>query len=490
MGSSPVLCGEAAVAHFADHIPAEALEEDQADDQGSDLRDGEGDPDEVIIADALADAGQHICHRQQHHQLAAEGSDHGVSALAQRLEYGVEGDADCRDDEVGGDDAQGRFADGHQDGHLLGGGILDEDPEQRAGDRHENQGADGHDYGCGAHAYLHGLEHAVLLLGAIVVGDDGHDAVVHAEDGHEDEAVELKVAAEDILGIGATGGEVEEDDVEEEGHHRADRHHDDAGHADGADALDDAAVRMEAAQADMQLVVLLAVKIDGQQAGHDLAEYGGGGSAGHAHIQQEDADGVEDDIDDRAHALGNHGVDGFARGGEQALHGDLAEHAEGQAAYNGHVVHSVLDHGFILGLHGEEGAGAENAEQEEQHIAAGDDEDAVVCHAVGMFRILCAQGAGDQGVDAHAHARGKADHQVLRREGQGNGVQRLLGNHADEHGVYNIIERLHQHGNYDGQRHGRNQLADGHYAHLVFLYRLILHSTPLYFYSHVNHSIL
>ena len=37
---------------------------------------------------------------------------------------------------------------------------------------------------------------AVGLAGTVVVADDGHHAVVHAEDGHEHEALELEVNAE------------------------------------------------------------------------------------------------------------------------------------------------------------------------------------------------------------------------------------------------------------------------------------------------------
>ena len=37
---------------------------------------------------------------------------------------------------------------------------------------------------------------AVGLAGTVVVADDGHHAVVHAEDGHEHEALELEVSTE------------------------------------------------------------------------------------------------------------------------------------------------------------------------------------------------------------------------------------------------------------------------------------------------------
>ena len=69
---------------------------------------------------------------------------------------------------------------------------------------------------------------------AVVIGDNGHHAVVQAEDRHEDEALELEIGAEHG---GGGGGEDEEDLVHAEGHHRADGLHDDGGDAHPVDLL-------------------------------------------------------------------------------------------------------------------------------------------------------------------------------------------------------------------------------------------------------------
>ena len=58
----------------------------------------------------------------------------------------------------------------------------------------------------------------VGLLGPVVVGDNGHHAVVQSEDRHEDKALELEVGAKHS---GGGGGEGDEDSVDPEDHHRA-----------------------------------------------------------------------------------------------------------------------------------------------------------------------------------------------------------------------------------------------------------------------------
>ena len=47
------------------------------------------------------------------------------------------------------------------------------------------------------HGELNRLVYALGLARAVIVPDYGHHAVVEAEDGHEDEALELEVDAED-----------------------------------------------------------------------------------------------------------------------------------------------------------------------------------------------------------------------------------------------------------------------------------------------------
>ena len=233
----------------------------------------------------------------------------------------------------------------------------------------------------------------------------------------------------------------------------------------------------------MDFLVLPAVEIDGQDACENLAQHGGQRCACNAHIKHKDEDGVEDDVENSTQALGNHGIDGAAGGGKQTLQHHLAEQAKGHAAHDHQVIAAILDDILVCGLGGKEDAGTEQTEQQEKHIAAGRNEYAVQGHLIGTLVVLCAQRTGNQRVHTHGAAGGEADHQVLGREGQGNCVEGFLADHADEDAVHDVVQRLHQHGNNDGQRHAYNQLADGHYAHFVFFYALILHILPLMYKS-------
>ena len=267
----------------------------------------------------------------------------------------------------------------------------------------------------------------------------------------------------------------QKDDVEQIRHYRTDRHHDDGGNADGTDIAENRALGVEALQIQLQLGILFDVENQRHDARHDLTQYGCPCRARYAHIEYKDKDRVENDVDDRADALRNHGVDRAPRGGQQAFQHHFAENAEGNAAYDRQIAGAVLNDFRIGGLKPEEQIRAEQTEQQENRIAAQRNEYAVRRHAVGVFFILCAQRARNQRVYAHSAARRESDHQILRGKRQRYRVQRLLRYHADENAVHQIVQRLHQHRYYDGQRHRYNQLPYGHYAHLVFLHFLFFH---------------
>ncbi len=215
-------------------------EEEQRQRQGEYLRDGVAPPHQVAVAHGGAVPGQHIGDGDQEHQLADDGGDHGVQGSAQRLEGGAQGDARAGHAEADGDDPQGGYAHGE---HGVGGVKY---LQQRAGDDPEEDGAEDHDDGGVQRAALDGLHHALAVPGTVVIGHDGHHAVVHTEDGHEDKGVQLEVRAEGG-GRRLVGGVVgDEYLVHQERHHRTDGDHNDAGQADGIDLADEPEVRAEA----------------------------------------------------------------------------------------------------------------------------------------------------------------------------------------------------------------------------------------------------
>ena len=227
-------------------------------------------------------------------------------------------------------------------------------------------------------------------------------------------------------------------------------------------------------QADVRIFAV--VEDHGQNKRHDLAEHRGHGRACDLHARQaeqaEDEDGVKNDVQDRAGALRNEGVDRAACGLQQTLKDDLAENAERGDRDDADIGRAVGNDGFVRRLGAHEELCAENAEQgAEQHAQPGK-KDAVQGGAVHHVRIAFAERAREQGIDADGSARCDADHDVLHREGQRNGVECVLinvRNFRDKGAVDHVVKRLHQHGQGHRQRHGQQQPPNGHRAHFVFL---------------------
>ena len=224
------------------------------------------------------------------------------------------------------------------------------------------------------------------------------------------------------------------------------------------------------------LNVLSVVQHHCQDKGDDLADDGGHRSAGDLHAGQaeiaEDQDRVQDDVDDCAGALGDQGIAGAAGGLEQTLQEDLAENAEGHDADDADIGHTVGD-GLSVRREGAHiDIGTENAEEDKEQGADSRQKDAVEGAAVDLVHIFFAQSTGEEGVDTDGDARGHADHDILHREGQGDGGEGVVvhgGNAGDEDAVHHVIQGLHQHGQGHGQGHGKEQPTHGTHAHFVFL---------------------
>lgn len=117
------------------------------------------------------------------------------------------------DREMDGDLTQGGDANGQ---HILRGA---EHLQQDVGDGLEQEHAHQHEAHGVADAQLDGLDDPGFLPCTVVVGDDGHQGVVHAEDGHEEKGLQFEIRAEDRHG---GGGEIDQDQVHAKGHDAAD----------------------------------------------------------------------------------------------------------------------------------------------------------------------------------------------------------------------------------------------------------------------------
>lgn len=438
-------------------------EEEDTKEQGHHFRDGEGPPDQF----QPAGQGEQPGGGEEHHQLTDDGHHHAQKSIAQRLEGGGGDHTEAGHKEAQADDTQSGNADLQ---HIVG--SLEETQDGR-GEELDHDQPHHHDGHGKDDADAHRVFEPLCFPRAVVVGHDGHHAVVEAEDRHKDEALYLNVDAQ--YGRGG-GGKGDEDLVHAEGHHRADGVHDNGGDAHGVDLTDDMAVGAEMAERGLDVMVHPGVEIDRQNGGHDLSDDGGGGGAGYPHFGEgtdaEDEDRVQNNIDDGAQSLGEHGLDGPSGGLEETLHGDFQEDAEGKGGADGEVDGARLNDDAAVGLEGEVDPGDGKAQHQEDQIAQSGQKEGVFGGAVGHIEILFAQTAGEQGVDADGGTHCHGDHQVLIGEGQRDSGQGVLADLGHKDTVHYIVKGLDEHGDHDGQRHGEDQSSDGHCPHFVFGDRL------------------
>ena len=195
--------------------------------------------------------------------------------MSQRLEHRRAHNGVPREQEAEGDDPQGWDADGQQ---ITGVILRPEQVQQDMGGELEGQQTGQHDSYRSSHTELDGLDDPVRTACPVVVGHDGHHAVIQAEYRHEDEGLELEI---DAKHRGGGGGEGDQDLVHAEHHHRADGGHDDGGNAHAVDPGDDAPVRAESAEAELDVVVAGQIKEERESCSDELADHRSQGGARH-----------------------------------------------------------------------------------------------------------------------------------------------------------------------------------------------------------------
>ena len=154
----------------------------------------------------------------------------------------------------------------------------------------------------------------LLFLCAVVESNDRDDTVVHTEQGHEEEALELEVYAEHCS---CCGRKTEQDLVHSKRHDGTDRCHQDRRNADNIDIFHSRTVKAHSFKGKFQFLVFVKVKENTERHGNNLTEYSGCGSACNAHFREtevaEDQDRVKNDIDDRSDSLCDHSIEGASR---------------------------------------------------------------------------------------------------------------------------------------------------------------------------------
>ena len=198
-----------------------------------------------------------------------------------------------------------------------------------------------------------------------------------------------------------------QDLVQSQGHHGAQGLHDNGRAADAVDVPDGGGAGAEAPQGEPHHAV----------AGHQhkahchanqLAQHRGDGGACHAQggegAQAEDEHRVQDQVDDCADALDDHGPHRIARGLKHPLAGELHADPQREHGHNGEVLSAVFPHQGVAVEEAHKAGAQGQAEDQKDHPGEQIEEIAVEGHGAGGLRALFAQAAGEHGVDAHAGA--------------------------------------------------------------------------------------
>ena len=271
--------------------------------------------------------------------------------------------------------------------------------------------------------------------------------------------------------------------VHAEVHNGANAVHDHRGNAHLQNGGDDLPVGLHKLHTELHLGIVAQIQVDAQHRAGALADDRRHGGTGHAHLGHAppavDEHGVENDVDDGAGTLEDHGLHGPAGGLEQPLAEDLDENANGEDAADAGIGNAALNGFRHGGLHGVVGPDTEEAEEHKQRRSYQRQKYALARSPVDALLILPAQALAQQRIDAHANTHGKADLHILHRECQRKRRDRTLGHLGHIHTVHNIIKRLDQHGNDHRQGHIYQQLSHRHNAHFVLLQRLFLHNVLL-----------
>ena len=446
-------------------------QKEQREDQREDLRDWERKPD----AAQHAGQRQQVGSRDEHHDLARDGDEHAVDAVAKRLTRRAGHDADAGKHERQAHDAQrGRT----NLEHCVRGvkhqqQLLRDELEHEQTNHHDRNGVD--------HAEADRLVDTLRLLRTVVIGNDRHHAVIQTEHRHEHKALELEVNAEHG---NRRGGIRDEDHVHDKARQRRDAAHDDRRDADGRDLPHKTSVRADVPQAQMHLRIFEVVERHGDDRAQALADHRRPGRAGNAHLreaeQAEDEDRVEDDVRDRTDQLRDHGIDRATGRLQETLEGDLDENAERAQNADVQVRDAVIDDRLNIRLRAHVSTDADQAGDEHEQIAQQRQQQAVDRDLIDALGVFLPQRTREQRIDADAEADSDGNDDVLQRERHGHRRERILADARDKDTVHDVVQRLHEHGDHHRHCHRQQQPIFGHRAHFIFAKGFLRHSvTPI-----------
>ena len=150
------------------------------------------------------------------------------------------------------------------------------------------------------------------MSGTVIVSDDGHHAVVQTEYRHEHKTLQFEINAKYRLGRTKR----RQDQVHSVSHEGTDRLYHNRRCSHLIDLSDEMCIRTEAFHGKIQFLIEFQVKRKCHGCRNDLSDNRSHRCSGDSHPRQpeisEDQDRIQDNIDDCADSLRDHGVDRLA----------------------------------------------------------------------------------------------------------------------------------------------------------------------------------
>ena len=165
----------------------------------------------------------------------------------------------------------------------------------------------------------------------------------------------------------------------------------------------------------------------------------------HAHIQPENKDGVQDDVQQCTSDLRNGGKIGSAGSLQKTLINRIANAAErADTADSQILLPHFLAECIPVRLHSDERSGSENAEQKKNRINTDGKKNTVSGNAGCLFKIAFSQRLGQQGVDSDTSSHAYCNNEQLDGIGIRQRQNRCCAvfHVADKNGIHNIVYRL------------------------------------------------
>ena len=305
---------------------------------------------------------------------------------------------------------------------------------------YDQPGGDVVDESCCQHK-ADGLAHTVVVAGAVVEAHDGDGRAVDAADGLADdfphgiddgERADIQRARGSAKGLQRKIYDGLGDAVGKLEHKARGAELEDAGHL----------LHVEMQAGDAQQRLFPGEEADDPHRTHELGDDRGDGRAFDAHMEHEQQEGVQYDIQRRADENGAHADFRETHAVDEGVHPQTDEHEHAAEHVDAEIAHRVRQCVGVTAHGGEEGPceqkqddGKDSAERK-QHRKSG------LQNAPGPFVIAFSAGHGTEGIAAGAAEVGEGRDQGDERKGNAHAGQRRRaypGNVADEDPVHHVI---------------------------------------------------